>query len=290
MPVRDVLVAISPPLLWALTYALAKPGLAHFPPLFFTAVVYTIAAVLLWRPKERSKTPLPALIVIATLGGTVQSALVFGALADMPASLASLAVQLQVPFAVLAASAICQERLSIRRLAGILVAFTGVALASGALGAGDVNTYPMLLMTLGTMSWGIAQALIRRYGRDPGNIVIGSITRYAAPMLFCLSAVFETGQFSSLRTADTSQWLSAIVLAVGGFVVAYRIWYSLMRRYRVDQVTPFALLMPPFGLLAGWLLLGETIGFREVAGACVIVSGLWVIVQAPITHRETPSS
>jgi O-acetylserine/cysteine efflux transporter len=216
-------------------------------------------------------------VVIAALGGAIQSGLVFTALAGLPASLASLAVQLQVPFAVLASAAICGERLSLRRTFGILIAFGGVALSSGLIESGSVRLHPLLLMLLGTMSWGVAQALIRRFAHDQGRIVLACIARYAAPMLFALSVVLERGQLASASSAEFIDWMSAAVLAIGGLVVAYSIWYALLGRHRVDRVAPFALLMPPFGMLAGWLLLGETIGMREIAGACLIVAGLWII-------------
>jgi drug/metabolite transporter (DMT)-like permease len=67
----------------------------------------------------------------------------------------------------------------------------------------------------------------------------------------------ETGQESSLRTTTFHVWVAVFVLAIGGYVVAYSIWYGLMQRYRVDQVTPFALLMPLVGVLAGAIILGE---------------------------------
>jgi O-acetylserine/cysteine efflux transporter len=128
-------------------------------------------------------------------------------------------------------------------------------------------------LALGTMSWGVAQALIRRFGRDQGWVMIAKISLYSAPM---------RGQLAAIRFASVMHWVSALFLAVGGFVVAYSIWYWLLGRYRVDQVTPSALLMPPFGLLAGWLLFGDNIGTSELVGALVIVAGLWIIVRSPI--------
>ncbi|MBL8710575.1 MAG: EamA family transporter [Rhodospirillaceae bacterium] len=291
MSFRDVLLAVLPPLLWAVTYTTAKSGLAHFPPLLFMGIVYAIAALMLWRPGEQVKTSRLSLICIAAFGGAIQSGFVFAALAGMPASLASLAVQLQVPFAVLAAAMICGERLSPLRCLGILIAFAGVALASGAVGSGSVRMHPLLLMVAGTMSWGVAQALIRRFGRDQGRIVIASIARYAAPMLLAMSAILEHGQLAAISSAGAMHWLSAVVLASGGFALAYSIWYALLGRHRVDRVAPFALLMPPFGLLSGWLFLSEAIGAAEIVGACVIVAGLWIIVRSPrIAQIPTASS
>ena len=58
------------------------------------------------------------------------------------------------------------------------------------------------------------------------------------------------------------------------------IWYGLLRRYRVDQVTPFAFLMPLFGVTASALLLGETLSLGQLAGGVIIMAGLAVVVLA----------
>ena len=76
-----------------------------------------------------------------------------------------------------------------------------------------------------------------------------------------------------LRREDV--WVAVLVLAVGGYVVAYSIWYGLMQRYRVDQVMPFALLMPVVGH-CGAVFLGERLSvFRSSANDRARRTGVW---------------
>jgi O-acetylserine/cysteine efflux transporter len=107
------------------------------------------------------------------------------------------------------------------------------------------------------------------------------MTLYAAPQLLVASLFLETGQLESLRTATVDVWVAVLVLAIGGYVVAYSIWYGLMQRYRVDQVTPFALLMPLVGVLAGAILLGEHLSLWIVLGGIVVLGGLAVTLREP---------
>ena len=47
MQLRDIAIACCPPALWALSYALAKPALDHFPPIFMMSLAYAAAALIL---------------------------------------------------------------------------------------------------------------------------------------------------------------------------------------------------------------------------------------------------
>ena len=237
MQLRDIALACCPPALWALSYALAKPALEHFPPIFMTSLAYAAAALILLFRSLRAKTPWRAMVGIAALGGALQSILIFTGLTGLPVSTAILIVQSQVPFAVLSAWAICGEKVNVRRLAGMAIVLAGIGLIAGAPEA--VHAFGSLaLVVLGTLSWGVAQALIRAWGRDDGSTIIGSVTLYATPQLALASLALESGQLKALRTATLLDWSAVLTLAVGGFVVSYSIWYGLMRRYRVRSGHP----------------------------------------------------
>jgi O-acetylserine/cysteine efflux transporter len=55
----------------------------------------------------------------------------------------------------------------------------------------------LALVVLGTLSWGISQALMRAVSRDDGTTVIGALTLYAAPQLLLASLFLETDQVDS---------------------------------------------------------------------------------------------
>ena len=96
-----------------------------------------------------------------------------------------------------------------------------------------------------------------------------------------MSFLLETGQRQSLSNASLFDWTGVAVLALGGFVAAYSIWYGLLRRYRIDQVAPFALLMPILDVLIVFLFLSERPSPAVLAGGAVILIGLGLVVRAP---------
>lgn len=277
---RDVALATLPPALWAIAYTIAKPAMQNFPPLFLMSIIYGITAVALFRPDGKRQTPLWVIIIGSTLGGSLQSGLIFCGIALVPATTAIMTVQSQVPFAVLAAWAMGLEPINRRRLLGIVISLAGVALVVGMPNsAGEIRG--LLMIMLGTLSWGIAQAVIRAKSTEAGGSLMGIMSAIAAPQMLAMSFLVETGQRQALMNASLLDWVGIIVLALGGFVAAYTIWYGMLRTYRLDQIAPFILLMPIIGVLLAFLFLNEQPSALVLTGGLVILIGLGLVVRGP---------
>ncbi|WP_245482170.1 DMT family transporter, partial [Mesorhizobium sp. M7A.F.Ca.US.001.04.1.1] len=57
------------------------------------------------------------------------------------------------------------------------------------------------------------------------------------------------------------------------------------RQHRVDQIAPFILLMPIFGVLTAHVLLGEAITPVVLAGGSIILIGLILVVCTPTAEE-----
>jgi len=278
---RDRTLALAAPVLWGVGFTFAKPALAQFPPMLMMVMIYAATSLLLVG-RRRPRTPHWAMLLFGAGGGAVQSILIFTGLSHLPASTAVLVLQSQVPFAVLCAWLIGKERLSASRLLGVGVAIGGVALIAGAPAA--VEDYLSLLLVIaGALVWAAAQALIRAVGRDDGPMTTGTIGLVSAPLAFAGSLLFERGQWEALQTATVADWGALAIVLLLGYLLAYSAWYQLLGRYRVDQVTPFILLMPVAGVITGTLALGESPGARVLAGGAIILAGLWIVVRVAPT-------
>ena len=58
----------------------------------------------------------------------------------------------------------------------------------------------------------------------------------------------------------------------------------MMRKFRVDQVAPFALLMPVVGVAAGALGLGERLTLFSALGGIVVLAGLALALAEPAAN------
>ena len=290
MKPRDIALALATPILWGVGFTFAKPALAQFPPMLMMVMIYLATTLLLLGHRRRPRTPLWAILAIGACGGAIQSILIFSGLSHLPASTAVLVLQSQVPFAVLSAWVIGKEQLSVTRLIGIAIAIGGVAMVAGA--PESVSNYPALLMViLGALVWAVAQALIRAFGRDDGVTTMGMTGLVSAPLALIGSLLFESGQWEAVRTAAPANWGALLIVLLLGYLLAYSAWYQLLSKYRVDQVTPFILLMPVAGVITGALALDEQLTPAVLIGGAIILVGLWIVVRvapapAPVATAE----
>lgn len=285
MPPRDLFLALLPPVLWAMGYSIGKGALQHFQPLLTTAMMYAIAGVILFRPGTGVKTPLRWLIMMSVFGCGLQSALIFYGVSLVDTSLANLVVQAQVPCAILAAWVFGLERLNGVRMGGVALAILGIAVVVGLPKPGGAYL-GLICILAGTANWGLGQALIRLYSRDSIRQLVGAMSLLAVPQLLAVSLLVEENHLRRLMTGSAYEWFGVALLGVGSFVVAYLIWYGLLERNRMDQVAPFALLMPLVGMFNGVVFFHETLTPAFLIGAALVLCGLIITILA--RERQAP--
>ncbi len=59
--------------------------------------------------------------------------------------------------------------------------------------------------------------------------------------------------------------------------VSYLIWFWLLQRYPASGLTSFSFWTPLFGVLAGWLLLGERLTGHLGAAAALVAAGIYLV-------------
>lgn len=275
---RDILLALVPPLFWGAGFTIAKPAVMHFPPLFMMLLVYgAIAVFLAFTARSRIKTSWSSLVAIAAFTVTIQGALIFWGLKGTPASVATLVIQIQVPFTVLLGWLIGNEQFSLRKLAGTIIAMAGVAAVVG-LPQETPPLLPIAAIIAGALIWALGQVLAARLGKDGGILQLKGNAIAGVPQLALATALVESGQIEAVQTATMMDWLALGFVGLFGFYFAYVAWFALLRRCRIDEVAPFTLLMPATGLVTAWLVLGEAISPAQIAGGLVIVAGLAIVV------------
>jgi O-acetylserine/cysteine efflux transporter len=277
MSPKDIAIALVPPLSWGAGFTLAKPAVEQFQPLFMMAMIYT-ALVIVLIPTARApiRTPWLSLFAIAAFAVPIQGVFIFLGLKYLPASVATLVLQVQVPFAVLLGWLVGGEEINTRKILGTFVALAGVAAVVG-LPHEPPAMLPVLYIILGSLFWAFGQVLARKLGRDSGIIQLQGMAIAGLPQIILATLIFEQGQWDSVRTAGLEQWLALGFVAGVGFYVGYAVWFSLLRRHRMDELAPFVLLMPVIGIVTAAVLLGERISPIQVAGGLVILAGLSIV-------------
>lgn len=291
MKPKDTVLAIFVALIWGSNFVVIDAGLADIPPLLFTAmrfILVAIPAVFLVRPPGVGwrNVVLIGLFMCAGQFSLVYLSLHLG----MPPGLTSLVLQAQVLLTVLLSTAFLGESPTRKQLLGVTVGAAGLVIV--AVGHSAIAPILPLILVLGAaLSWAIGNVLARKVKARSGlSLVVWSGLAVPAPLLL-LSLLVE-GPHAIGRavthlspTAVASTMFTAYISSLLG----YGIWNTLLSRYPVGKVTPFALLVPVAGLVAAWIVQGEVPSALESLGGALLLVGVAITTlrRRPATPPES---
>ncbi|MDY0871042.1 DMT family transporter [Dongia rigui] len=279
MPLTHIALAVFIQILWGPIYTLAKPVVGDwFSPVLLVTVVYATVALLLSPFYPRAKTPRRTLFILAFFGCTLQSTAVYYGLKLLPASMAVLLMQLSVPVAIVASWVLGRDKPNLKNGLGALLCLAGVAVVVGKPDATSayLGIFAMLVCAI---SWATTQAVIPVVAKDHGTALYAALARYATPQMIVAALLLEgQGLIPTIQAIPLQGWLGVVGIAAFGFALPYSIWYWLLMRHRVDELTPFTLLMPVFGVVTATWHLGEPLSEGIILGGGIILLGLGIIV------------
>jgi drug/metabolite transporter (DMT)-like permease len=195
----------------------------------------------------------------------------------IPSGLASILNATTPLFTVLVMASAGEEALQVRRVAGVALGLAGVIILRG----WGVETragqgFGILLCLGGAFSYGLAALAARRLLKDSPPLGAATFQLMASTVMMAIVAG-GMEQPWRLPMPDIATWLAVLGLASLSTALAYIAFFQILRRSGATNVMLVTLLIPVTAILLGWLVLGEPISVREIAGAIVIGSALLVI-------------
>ncbi len=280
LPMLGALLVVT--VIWGVNFAVVKTGLNLMPAIAFVALRFAVVGLLLLPWLKWPRRRLAELVGLSVLLGVVHFSLMFTGMRGLDVSTASIAIQLQVPFAAILAAIFFNEKLRWRRLTGMAIAFAGVVLIAGEPRLAG-NLLPLFLVIAAACTWAGANIQIKHIGDDVDVLSLnGWVALLAAPQLALLSWAVEDGQLAAIAAADWRLWASIAFQALLVTIFGYAVWYQMMRRFSVNQVMPFTLLVPLFGVLSGVVFFDDRLTWLMIlGGACTILGVAIITIRRP---------
>jgi O-acetylserine/cysteine efflux transporter len=273
----DIILLTLVQLIWGANYAVQKDAIAAFPPLLLVGIGYLIIAGVLTPFTRRTHSPQWKLALLAFFSCTLPTGMTFFGLAHCPVSLGTLLMQMQVPFGIAVAWAMGRGKPDLRNIAGIAVALIGATIVIG-VPSFEGEVWGWVFVVIGSCIWTSCQAVLPLVTRDDGLRLYAGLSRHATPQVLLVSLLVETGQWDAIKSAPPLAWGEVLFGALIAAALCFSLWYKLIMRVPADKILPFLLLMPPTGVLAGWLILGETLSAGLLLGGAIIIAGLAIIL------------
>jgi len=283
----DIGLALSVPIIWGMGIVFAKAGLDEFPPLFLMSMRFIVSAFVLVCFFPPPIGQLRAIFLIALVSATIQYGLTFYGLAGLDASSAVLFMQLEVPFTAACAAIFLNDKLGWKRVCGMIVAFFGVVLIAGAPSLRN-QLFPAFLVIAGVFTWAIGQVMIKKMVTITGFQLIAWVSVFAGPQMLAASLILEKDHLILLQNATLIGWGSVVYMGIVMTALGYGIWYHLLKKYDVNQVVPFLLLLPVTSILGAVLFLGERPSIRILIGGVVVITGVAIIVMLGQSKTSDP--
>jgi drug/metabolite transporter (DMT)-like permease len=179
------------------------------------------------------------------------------------------------------------ERASWMGALGLGFAIAGVALVvGGGLGSAEASVGGDLLVCVSAFSWGAYTVLSLPVLRRLDPLVVGAWTMLlgglaALPLAFTgfsdLSGSLSSVEWGSVGAASWTAAAYSTILCSSFAIAAYQ---ANVARRGANRVLVYLYLQTLVGLLASVVLLGEGLGAAKVAGAAVILLGVYLARRA----------
>jgi drug/metabolite transporter (DMT)-like permease len=181
-------------------------------------------------------------------------------------------------FAVIVAHLSTQnEKLTWNRMAGAIVGLTGVAALVGfdAIKSLGNDLIFQIAIVGASLSYGICTIFGRRLTGSTPLVTAASQTAVSSIMLLPLMLLIDHPFSLNMPSMNTT--LSLIALALLCTAIAYLIFFNIVKRAGMTNVTLVTFLVPVSAMLLGYLFLNEQISVRHFLGMAVIGIGLALI-------------
>ena len=278
MKTRDIFIALLVPVVLGFGFVIAKPAMQYFPPYLLMGMRFTIPALILvwWFPLPKGLYF--DLFKVSLIGSALQYGLTYTGLNIIDASSAVLLVMLEVPFGIIIAFFLLKEIPTIKNIVGLIIAFVGVFILSGAPNL-EGKYFGVILVLSGAFTWALGAVMAKPLSKKIGAFALMTwLCVFSGPMLLIVSFVSDGNPIMYILSANINSWLTVIFLGFFMQPVGYAAWYYVLRRYPVNKVMPVLLILPVTGLVTSIFLLGEDPPKQVFLGGLVIIFGVGMIL------------
>lgn len=283
--IRYALLALLFCHLWSGAFVAVKVGLASSPPLFLMASRFLVAGAVLLAWARLAGRSMPAggrawatIALLGLLNNAIYLGLTAIALRSVSAGMGAILASTNPLMLAVAAPWFLGERLTPRRLVGLLVAFGGVVWVMGSRVGPDNRPWSMALLVLSIAFLVTGTILFKRIPADQDLIVLNAGQLFVAGVALIVPSVLLEDLGSVRLTA--SFLASQAYLIAGVSWVGMVIWFWLLRHGDATRASSWFFLNPVIGVILGALILGESLRLGDFLGSATVALGIYIVQRS----------
>jgi drug/metabolite transporter (DMT)-like permease len=200
------------------------------------------------------------------------------------AGTAALLVNLAPMLVAVLAGLLLGEGFPRRLMAGMVVAFAGVAVIAAATSTGSFDALGVVLGVVSAMIYAGAATLQKR--------LLPRVDALTMTWLGCLAGTVATLPFApelvrTLAAAPTSSVLAVVYLGIFPTAIAFSTWAYVLGRTTAGRTAASTYAVPPIVVLLSWLLLDEVPPAAALVGGALALAGVAVATLRPAGVART---
>jgi len=195
------------------------------------------------------------------------------------ASKASIIVAINPVLSVIGAVILFKESVNVKQVAGIILAFLGLTLliTKGRIGSiltGGFNKGDIFIL-FAAVSW----SCYTLFGKKVlTNISPIESTTYSVVWgTLILFPIFLRENLGNFYHLNINSLLSILVLSILATVLGFIWFYDGIKQIGASKTVVFIYLVPVFGVLIGFLFLGERLSLASLIGGIVTIAGVFIV-------------
>jgi drug/metabolite transporter (DMT)-like permease len=271
--------------IWTSAFSVAKVAIADCPPLLLLGFRFLVAGVLMLALTAVTRTAWTLSrrdIVLFALLGIANQAIYLGlgyvGLLYVSSGLSVLIFSSNPVITAVLAALLLNERLTWAKVAGLVLGVAGVTfIVESRLAAGTDHLLGIILSVIATLSFIGGTIAFKRYAPKGGLWAGNAVQSLAAGIaLLPFSLTFENigDVVPSWRLVAAFAYLVLVVS-----IVAYLLWFKILSVSGATVASSYYFLMPPLGMLFGWLLLGEHLETADLLGIVPVALGIYLVTR-----------
>jgi len=273
-------------LLWSFAFVAGKIGVTDCPPLILLTARFSLAGILILgitalRGEAWSSLTWRDAAIFAILG-VANNALYLGlgytGLQTVSAGLGGLIVSANPVFTAVLAAAFLGEALTWRKVMGLLLGIAGVGFIVWHRMSVGTDDWHGILFTLASLASIVAGTILFKVLAPKGSLWVGNGVQNLSAGIVLLPFAFTLADVGDI--VPSARLLGAFAfLVLGGSILAYLLWFHLLKVCGATAASAYHFLMPPLGMLFAFLVLGEHVEFRDLLGIVPVALGIYLVTR-----------
>ena len=293
---RDTLILLALAAIWGFSYIFIRVAVPAFGPigLSLTRVAIGAAGLLIWMAVSGQLDQLPRInrpfLILATLNALIPYTMIAFAELHVSASFAAILNATTPPITAAIATILARDRFTPALVSGMACGVLGVAVLVGwsPMPITGIVLIAIIAMIVASASYGVAGIFAKRSFAGTSSLSLAVGQQMSASMLLLPFGIGSMAVSDAHEPMSRNPILAMIALGLVCTSLAYLLYFHLIHAVGPVRTSMVTFLIPPFGILWGWIFLDEHVKPSMLLGLALILISIRLVSrpQSPAPAQE----